>query len=696
MKKRILSFILAAVMIITALPFAASAAEEKYPVIIDSGYMTSQIFLFDDDGNIEKRIWYLEILPDIAKELIRQIPGVTEGAIEYLKTKDMTRVGEELALSVTNILRYMQRNPDGTPVYNTGVWPTKPEESNMKYIYDNMATTRYLLGTIHEERYVPMLCEKIGAENVFQFSVDWRKEIIFCALDLGKYIKSVLDYTGAKKVNIFSESHGGQTTGTYISMCSILEKGGKEAETLASLLGMTPDELKTYFNLDYINNAVLNSPAIGGVQLAYDFLSDSTHLDLPTVVRFAQAALNPFFLTNGGDKYISETEFEWLIGFIKLDLLSEATRKAIQTERILKMVLSFGSVWDFVDAEHYDEIKAMHINTPKKEAAYAPMLKNTDFSHYIIMKNLNEYLTYARSRGVNVSIVCGTDMTSGAGARVNSDCIVATSTASGAKVADYGYRFSNGYTTDVSDPKVFCKNKAHNHVSPAMNIDASYGYLPDNTWFIENQFHAQYAYDIYALPLTDKLLLTDELKDVYSDPNFPQFESTYNAKFGVHAAFDKSVYGRASSDDTALVIENVSKKSDIELVAIKVEGTDASFEDVRGKVIPMGEKVTVPLKTPINEKAMTNFTVTVYYLDMNSVFSIGTRRFNFTTEGGELAEYDASKPLTEAAVTPIFVTAEDAKSTLENFDRDIQLKALMLMIKRIVKLITFSLINLDV
>ena len=98
MKKRILSFILAAVMIITALPFAASAAEEKYPVIIDSGYMTSQIFLFDDDGNIEKRIWYLEILPDIAKELIRQIPGVTEGAIEYLKTKDMTRVGEELAL----------------------------------------------------------------------------------------------------------------------------------------------------------------------------------------------------------------------------------------------------------------------------------------------------------------------------------------------------------------------------------------------------------------------------------------------------------------------------------------------------------------------------------------------------------------------------------------------------------------------
>lgn len=360
------------------------------------------------------------------------------------------------------------------------------------------------------------------------------------------------------------------------------------------------------------------------------------------------------------------------------------------------MVLSFGSVWDFVDAAHYEEIKAKHINTPEKADAYSPMLKRTDYSHHIIMENLNEYLTYARSRGVNVSIVCGTDMTSGAGARVNSDCLVATRTASGAKVADYGYRFSNGYTTDVSDSECFCKNKDHNHVSPAMNLDASFGYLPDNTWFIENQYHAQYAYDIYALPLTDKLLLTNELKDVYTDPDFPQFESTYNANFDIHAAFDKSVYGRATKNDTALVIENISKKSDMELVAIKVNGADVSFEEVKGKIIPTGEKLVVPLQSPIGEDAKTNFTVTVYYLDHNSVFSIGSRRFNFTVEGGKLAEYDASKPLTEAEVTPIFITADDAKAMIENFDREIQLKALKLVVRRIIKLLTFSLINIEI
>ena len=696
MKKRILSFILAAAMLFAALPLSAAAAEEKYPVIIDSGYMTSQIFLFNDDGSIKSRIWYLEIIPDILKELIRQAPGVVSGGFDYLTKKDMTNLAEELAVSVTNILRYMKRNPDGTPEYNTGVWPTKPEESNMKYIYDNMATTRYLMGTIHEERYVPSLCEKVGAENVFQFSVDWRKEIIFCALDLGKYIKSVLDYTGAKKVNIFSESHGGQTTGTYLSLCSIVDKGGEKANRLASLLGLSNEELKAYFNLDYVNNAVLNSPAIGGVQIAYDLLSDTTHLNLPTIVKFAQAALNPLFFVNGGDKYISETEFEWLIGFLKLDLISKLVNRTIQTERMLATVLSFGSIWDFVDAEHYDEIKAMHINTPEKEAAYAPMLKNTDFAHYTIMPNLHEYLSYAREKGVNVSIVCGTDTTSGAGAQVNSDCLVATKTASGAKVTDYGYRFSNGYRTDVMNTGVNCKNSAHNHVSPSMNIDASYGYLPENTWFIENQFHAQYAYDTYALALTDKLLLTDDLKSVHSDAAFPQFETTYNAKFSVHATFDNSVYGRASANDTALIIENISKKSSIELVSIKVDGIDASFDDVKGKVIPVGGKISVALKAPIDEKAMKNFTVTVYYLDTNSAFSIGSRRFNFTTEGKELAEYDASNPLTKAAVTPNFVSADDAKNMLQNFDRETQLKAFTLMIKRIVKIMTLSFLNFNI
>ncbi len=681
-------------MLFTALPFAASATEENYPVVIDSGYMTSQIFRLDKDGNIEDRVWHLDIL-GILREIVRQTPGVLNGGLEYLSSQNMDKLADEFSLSVSNILEYMRRSPDGTPAYNTGVWPIAPEESNMKYINENITKVRYLWGTIHENRYMEDLCEKVGAENVFQFSVDWRQEIIFCALDLGKYIKSVLDSTGAKKVNVFSESHGGQTTGTYISLCSIVDKGEKEAEMLASLLGIKYEELKTYFNLDYINNAVLNSPAIGGVQIAYDFFSGKSHIDVPRVVEFAQAALNPFYLLFGGDKYISESDCEWLLFFAKFDRINELVNAVIETERLSSVLLSFGSLWDFIDAEHYDEIKDKYINTPEKKAAYAPMIERTDFAHYTVMPNLDDYLSYARSKGVNVSIVCGTDITPATGSAVSSDCIVATKTASGAKVTDYGYRFSNGYATDTKDPLVNCTDKTHNHVSPSMNIDASYGYLPENTWYIEAQFHAQYAYDTYAIALTDKLLLSDDLKDVHSDPAFPQFETTYNAKYGIHASFDKSVYGSVSANDTALVLQNLSNKSNIEIVSIKVNGADISFENVSGKTIAVGEKITLPLSSPIKEKGKTNFTVTVYYLEDESLFSIGMRKFNFTTKGAENAVYDVKTPLTEVETSPIYISVDDVKNTLSNYSFDIQIKAITLMLRHIINVLKLSFLKFN-
>ena len=678
MNKKLISIFLAVIMLVTAVPMTAFAKEESYPVVINSGYSSSQIFMFDDEGNIDHKVWGLDVGGILTKAL-KDIPYLTAANLEYFVSKNPDKIYKQICKTVNSAVDEMKRNPDGTPKYNTGAWPTKPEESNMKYVYDNLETNEYIQGTIHEKRYTPILCEKIGAENVFQFSTDWRQEIILCARDLGKYIKSVLDYTGAKKVNIFSESHGGQTTGTFISLCSIVDKGGEAAEKLASLLGMKMSDLKTIFNLDYVNNAVMNSPAIGGVQIAYDIISGQMHADITRILEFYEYANNPLYEIFGGDEYMWEAEYEWLIAFAKLDKTNGFLNKIIQNDDIMyNIVLTFGSLWDFVDTDHYEEVKASKLNTPERQAAFAPIIKNTDYSHYYVMPYVDENLSYARSKGVNVNIVCGTDITPATGSPVNSDCLVATKTASGAKVADYGYRFSNGYTTDVKDPIVNCTNKAHNHVSPGMNVDAAYGYLPENTWYIEGQFHAQYAFDSYALALTDKLLLTKDLTDVHSDANFPQFETTYNAKCGVHAKFDKSLNGRASEKDTALIIENLSKKSGIELVSIKVEGSDIAFENVAGKKISIGEKISLPITGSVKEKGMTNFTVTIYYLEDNSLFSIDSRRFNFSVDNTELANYDASKPLTKAKTSPVYISSSDISETLSNYDFSIQIKAIIL------------------
>lgn len=681
MNKKVLSVILALIMLVTALPVAAFAADDVLPVVIDSGYSSSQIFEFDDEGNIIGKIWGLD-MGGIFTVAAKDIPELTSANLELFMNKNPEKLREQLVVAADQIIEKMKRNPDGTPKYNSGTWPTTPQESNMQYIYDNMDSIEYLKGTIHEKRYTPILCEKIGAENVFQFSTDWRQEIIFCAFDLGKYIKSVLDYTGAEKVNVFSESHGGQTTGTYISLCSLVDEGGEKAVQLASLLGIDYSELKTYFNLNYINNAVLNSPAIGGVQLAYDLISGTSHFDVTRIMEFVEYGNNPLKDLVGGDEYIWESEYEWLLAFAKLDKTNNFFNSIVQDERMMSVVLSLGSMWDFVDVDHYDEIKASKINTAEKQAEYAPMLARTDFAHYNVMNNLNHYLTYARERGVNVNIVCGTDITTATGSTVNGDCLVAAKTASGAKVTDYGYRFSNGYTTDFTDSAVTCTDSSHNHVSPRMNLDGAYGYLPENTWYIEGQFHAQYAYDNYALPLTNRLLLDGDLADVHADPAFPQFETTYNAKLGVHAKFDNSVYGRADSSDTALVIENISRKSGIELISLKVEGADVQLENVRGKKIKMGESVCIPLKSAITDKGMTNFTVSIYYLEDNAVMAMDGRTFNFTVNNAELADYDASNPFTEVKMKPIYMTSDEVMSELSNFDFFTMIRAFVLSVVR--------------
>jgi len=61
------------------------------------------------------------------------------------------------------------------------------------------------------------LSEKIGYENVFFFGYDWRLDNLENADKLAAYIDTVLEKTGAKKVNIVAHSMGGLLTSGYLS-----------------------------------------------------------------------------------------------------------------------------------------------------------------------------------------------------------------------------------------------------------------------------------------------------------------------------------------------------------------------------------------------------------------------------------------------------------------------------------------------
>lgn len=695
MKKKLFSIVLALVMLLSMLPLTAFA-ESTLPIVIVSGYSSSQIYEFNDDGTIKDKVWGLQaggILTAIAK----RIPGLTLANLEYMMNKNPEKIEQQVADAVMEIFAHFQLNPDGTPNYNTGTWPTDPAQSNMEYINANLETDPYIKGTIHEKRYTPYLVKRLGAANVYQFSSDWRLTAIECALSLAKYIKAVKAYSGARQVNIFSESHGGQVTGTYLSLCSIVDKGGEDASRLASLLGIEESALKDYFDLGDVHNAIMNSPAVGGVQLAYDLIKggDQLKMDYQQIVSFVEYGNNPLKDIVGGNEYVWESEYEWLLGCVKLEKFGTLVNNVIQ-KHCLPLVLSLGSMWDFLALGYYDEIKASYLDTEEKALAYAPMIARCDYAHYVVMENLNENLTYARNHGVNVNIFAGTDITTATGSQVNGDCLIAAKTAAGAKTLDAAYRFNDGYKTDYSDSAVTCTDPSHDHVSPRLNLDAAYGYLPENTWYIEGQYHAQYAYDSYAFSLTNAILFDETVKDIYTSAEYPQFEVTYNAKLGLHAKFDNSVYGTLTKDDKALVVTNLSEKSNMEITGIKVEGMDIKFDDAIGKTVKLGESITLPFSGDIPDADMKNVKITIYFIEDNTVCPLDSRTFNFVVKGGQPITFDTENPvIKDGADSEGWL--KDIANRLNAFDMPTKLKAIVLSFVRLIRTLinAFGLIGAD-
>lgn len=68
-----------------------------------------------------------------------------------------------------------------------------------------------------------------------------------------------------------------------------------------------------------------------------------------------------------------------------------------------------------------------------------------------------------------------------------------------------------------------CSDTTHNHISPDREVDASTCLLPDQTFFFYGQDHEGTGRNDVIMKLSTALLTDKTMTDVYSNPNFPQF-----------------------------------------------------------------------------------------------------------------------------------------------------------------------------
>ena len=580
--KKIISLLLVFTLVFTLFSFGTSAEDEitDYPIIIVPGYSGSALRYVDENGN-EEHIWGFtgDMIMNILENTIKNI-GTEKPDEEILQDA----VGTDLV----EWLRKMKMKDDGTSLYPLRNYYETPEEGCSARVMELHPDGQYR----HEVEIQDKLAEYVGYENIFNFYNDFRYGAEYCAGKLDEYIQQVKAYTGKEKVNIYSLSHGGQVTATYLS-----------------LYGYKQD----------VDNAVMAIPAIGGAGIAYDLLTENLEFREEIILTFIQHG------------FMWEDDYDWLLKAEQLGFLDELVNDVLIP--LLRDYLgNWVSLWDFIPAELYEDAKSQLLDPVKN----AGLIATSDRFHYEILPNMAKNLQACESEyGMNLTIVAGSGIPVITGMSASSDSIITLASSTGATCAPYGKRFSDGYVQ-----KNDCDGK--NKVSPDMTCDLSTAYLPDDTWVIDGLYHGMVYKDDFTREIIINGVLNDKYEDVYSSPDYPQFHYTSNPSHTVHASFDSSVEGFVGEKDTKLVIENVCKEDRVKILAVEFDGCDLKVNLKNTSVLNPGESLELDVTGTLPSASKTLITATVTYISLDSITPFGQRKFSYTVTDGENAEYDGS------------------------------------------------------
>lgn len=593
--KKLLSILLCIVIAFGSTTAMAVTKEEcnDYPVIIVPGYASTTFYMFDENGE-KYNAW--KPTGDQLLDAVKENALLLGKSFIEFTAGDVQAFADAVGESLLSKLDTIACNDDGSSKHQLYKYHFRAEETQDSYLKENDPANRM------EAEICDYLAEYIGHENIFAFMCDFRMGSVYCADELDAYIQDVKEFTGKDKVNIFAVSHGGQVAGTYLS-----------------LYGTKGD----------VENAVLTIPALGGALLAYDIMSQNVKFDEELLLRFVQCGM------------MLEEDYDWLMQLHILDFLDDLVNALIPY--VAEIAFNWGSLWDFIPTEYYEELKSELLD----ETANAEIIRKSDYMHYEIMPNFAENFKKAQAAGVNISIMAGYGVPSITGSQENSDAIISTKASTGAKVAPFGERFADGYTQAV-DTGLY-------QVSPGMDIDASCGYLPMNTWYIEGYFHGMTFKDVYSQELTYELLLTDNIKDVTSDPDYPQFHATTNPYEPAFARFNSSVEGYVSDEDTSLIVTNNSTKSNMTILGINTN-LGIEFDSLAFPTLAPGESIEIEFVGKIPEISAVKGEIRISYVLDNNVTPIGERTLSFTVLNGAKADYDSENPY-----SPF-----NSKTTLEN------------------------------
>ena len=489
--KKAISVLLCLMMVLTMGIIGVSAEEadfsvrtdcngecEFYPTIIVPGLGQSNTWLADENG---------VLLTDDAGNYITSFPA-------YVQTDKLIKT---LALPALKSL-FTQSDAGLSEAAKQAVWDAfghqACDENGMPS--DRLVTEKYLQSTADTPDFgqtevfghVPfnLYDTKQPFDHMYYFAYSSFGNHLQLVDELYEFIQMVKAQTGHDKVNLVPLSQGGTL--------------------FSGLIEYYPEVVNE------LHKIILVVPALDGSTIIGDAFNGRFSIDDPDF-------LYNGFLENLGllDEFTARL-IEVALRILPDEVIMKVVNAALST-LVEDVMTTSTNMWVLCPSADYPTAAEKYLSTPER----AEIRRQTDI-YYQTQLHAKDNILNLVENGVQVFCFCeyNTPMID-VGATwntQNADFIIQTdSTSMGAYFANCGETLPEDYV----QKNTYCSDPTHNHISPDRVVDASAGLLPDQTFYFDGQRHDLTALNDIILKLALNLIECDDIKDVYSLPEFPQF-----------------------------------------------------------------------------------------------------------------------------------------------------------------------------
>ncbi|MBR3869549.1 MAG: hypothetical protein IKM66_09575 [Clostridia bacterium] len=437
-----------------------------------------------------------------------------------------------------------------------------------KYLYSVAECSEYEKQQIYNNIPLQNFAEMAGEDHLYYFAYNSFGNNYDTVAELYDYIQMVKAETGHDKVNIVP-----------ISM------GGSIANGLLEYYPQVMDDLE---------KVVYIVPALNGSSIVGDlYTKNFTFFDTD-------------FLYNGFLEALMDEEEARMIEVIARILPDEVLASVLRNVAdclVEDVAANVTSLWGLCPKEFYSEASEALLGSK-------PKIKRQTDMYYQAQLDSHKNIQTLVDKGVEVFNIVDYDvplyLIGNSWNNDNADGVIhLSSTAMGVHSALVGETLGEDYIQANTGEN--CADPTHNHISPDNVVDASTGLLPDHTFYFDAQGHEQTARNDAIISLATRLLATDDIKDVYSTPDYPQF----NAKRDPRALVNTYIPEAKAVDTSVLSAEDAAELeaalAEAEAFVNSTACYDGQQKEVEDRLV--GILVKIGVREPnIEEEPQTLFT----------------------------------------------------------------------------------------